>query len=193
MSTEPDHSEDEPTGPTPQPGIIRTASVMWLVMGVVFVLFGCVNVVTSAVLAAQQPNRANTGTEGCSVWLSFGIGAALFVAGQNLRRGKAKDVVVAAILSILLGLFYAAVGVGAFLLLARNEVLAVILAATGFLIAAGSILPGVLALVGRQQYLEWRRANRRRRRRRYEDEDDDRDDDRGPDDRPWTRGRGEPT
>ena len=193
MSSEPDHSEDEPTGPTPQPGIIRAAWVMWLVMGVVFVLFGCANVIMSAVLADQKPNRASTVSEGCGTWFAFGIGAALFVAGQNLRRGKAKDVVVAAVLSILLGLFYAAVGVGAFIFLARNEVLALILAATGFLIAAGSILPGVLALVGRQQYLEWRRANRRRRRRRYEDEDDDRDNDRGPDDRPWSRGRGEPT
>src|SRR5262245_29130029 len=97
MSTE--YEPYEPRRPQ-QPGLTRAAGILWIVMGVVFVFFGCLNVVLTAALAAKQPNRSAT-------WLAFGIGAGLFVAGRNLLTGKAKDVLVASILSILLGLFYA--------------------------------------------------------------------------------------
>lgn len=198
MSTEPDEWDEpaepskpsEPTGP-PQPGIIRAAGIVWIAMGIVFVLFGFANMFMSALLAAKQPNRVNNGTESCSVWLSFAIGAALLVAGKNVRSGKAKDVVVS---SILLGLFYAAAGIGAFFFLAWNEVLAVVVGAISIFIAIGSIFPAVLALAGRSQYLEWRLSRREYRRRRREAEDSEAEDsDRGPESRPWERGRGDPT
>lgn len=199
MSTEPNpwdelnephepHEPYEPTKPIPQPDITRLAGILWIVMGIVFFFFGCLNVLTSALLAARQPNRPDTGSQSCAVWLSFGIGTALFVAGRNLRSGKAKDVLVSSIFSILLGLFYAALGVGAVLLFARDEVMAVILGGMSFIIALGCCVPGILALVGRSRYLEWKRENRRRRRRRRQ-YDEESEDDREPDEKPWDRGR----
>jgi hypothetical protein len=201
MSTEPDPWDEDPSVPTEQPGITRVAGVMWIAMGALFFVAGCLNVVVTAALQARQPNRNNFGTESCGTFLSFAIGYGLFQAGRNLVKGKAADVLTASILSILLGLLYAALGVWAIFLLPLDEVAALILGGIALLIAFGCILPALLALIGRAQYLEWRRGNRRRRRPRYEFEDerdppgpagpepDGGGGDEGPKDRPWSQGR----
>lgn len=202
MSTEPDEWEDDRPEPAGPPGLIRAAGILWMVIGVLFILSGCANVVMSAVLKAQQPNRPAAGGEGCGLFLALGIGAACFGGGRNLLTGKSKDVVTAAVLSILLGLFYLLLAVGSlFVILPRNPALGLGLAAVGSVVAFGCILSAILALAGRSQYREWRRARylaRRARRRRedeeYEDDRDDRreddGDDRDPGARPWDRGRG---
>jgi len=184
MSTEPDPWDEEPPQRPAPPGAIRAAGIMWIVMGVIFCVSGCLNIVMSVALQVRQPNCPATGTEGCALCLSLGIGVGLFMAGKNLIRGKAKDVLTTSILSLLLGLLYAAIAVGSIIFIAGDAVLALIIGGVSILIALGCFVPALLALSGRSQYRAWRRA--RRTRRRYEDGSDGDDD---ADERPWDRGR----
>jgi hypothetical protein len=182
MSTEDEWHEMPPpleeTKPLQQPGITRVAAILWIVLAVFFFLCGFANIVVSSMLAARRANQDPAGTGYLSVWFSFGIGACYFAAGQKLYKGKSKDVLVPSILSILLGLLYLLVAVGAiFTGLGGNELLVLIIVGIAFFIAFGAILPAVLALSGRSQYLAWRAAKREQRRlrrqQRYEEEEEE--------------------
>ena len=144
-----------------------------MAVGVVYVLFGCTNAVLTDVVQAKRtgPIGPSGGTEGCALWLALAIGLGLFLAGKSVAAGKARDVRAAAILSILLGLFYLISGVAYAVFAERDEALAFVVGGTTLAIAIGCILPAVLALVGRSQYREWRLerlADRSYRRRQEE-------------------------
>jgi hypothetical protein len=176
MSTELDPWDDdqpEPVRPNRPPAITRVAGVMWMAVGVVYVLFGCANAALTDVVQTRRPGPIGPsgGTEGCALWLALAIGLGLFVAGKSVAAGKARDVRTAAILSILLGLFYLISGVAYAVFAERDEVLAFVVGGTTLAIAIGCILPALLALVGRSQYREWRLerlADRSYRRRQEE-------------------------
>jgi hypothetical protein len=131
---------------------------MWMAVGVVYVLFGCTNAALTDVVQVKRtgPIGPSGGTEGCALWLALAIGLGLFMAGKGVAAGKAKDVRTAAILSILLGVFYLIIGVAYAVFAERDEVLAFVVGGTTLSIAIGCILPALLALVGRSQYREWR-------------------------------------
>jgi hypothetical protein len=182
MSTELDPwdaDQPEQVRPNRPPGITRVAGVMWMAVGVVYVLFGCTNAVLTDVVQTKRTGIGPSGgTEGCALWLALAIGLGLFLAGKSVAAGKAKDVRTAAILSILLGLFYLISGIAYAVFAERDEALAFVVGGTTTLaIAIGCILPALLALIGRSSYREWRlerladRSYRRRQAEAAEEED----------------------
>ena len=198
------------------PGTVLTAGIIWIGFGGL----GLLNWVFTIAMAAQQPVGVGGGAGGnagspAGSCCGFAVAMAFLLVGIQTVRGTAKDTRGNAIGSIFFALLQLAigfifVGVGA---AAMNQPAAPpgpgAPPAQGFLAGAGfepgvailvgvivcvmgmtMMMAGVLALVGRKRYLEWREyyhptpRKRKWRRRDDRDEEDDEDDD---DDRPRRR------
>jgi hypothetical protein len=191
------------------PGIVRAAGIIWIGVGGLELL----NAVANAVMAGMNQNQ-NPGSVG-GVCCAGGIGIAFLVCGIQTVTGKATDTLGNAIGSLALGLLLLGLGVlvgfgGAILGANPNAnananglpaVVFVILGVITSVLGLTLILAGVLALMGRARYKEWRQANfpsSRSRRRRPRDDDEDEDEeprrrrrDEDEDDEPRRRRRDE--
>lgn len=147
-----DEWNDEPPPPTP-PGIARAAGIAWMALGAFILLCGLAYFVFSIAVADGGDDPVpDLG------WIAMGIGFGLIMCGRGIVFGKAKDVVSVSVVSIILGVIHLAVG----LVVATQKVDAVVGMIIGGVctaIALACILPAILALAGRAQYLAWRRAN----------------------------------
>lgn len=174
-----DH-DDARDGDPPFPGVVRAAGVIWIVLSAFLLFSSCLSYFVFPVLLRvgngdDRPDKfAPSGGEVCGFWLGIGIAVAFLVFGIQTVRGAARDTIAGGILSLVVGLLYVVAG-GMVLLL--NEQLGQGVIVVGLLtvtLGLVCLLPGVLGLVGRTRYREWRLENdpRRRRRREWEDEDD---------------------
>lgn len=182
--------EDDDRGPADRPafpGIVRLAGIIWIGVGALELLNAAANVVLAGMNQNQNPGTA--GGACCAV----GVGIAFLVCGIQTVTGKAKDTLGNSIGSLVLGALIlglaALIGFGGAVLGANPNanangiapgVFIAIAVFTG-LMGLTLLLAGVLALMGRRQYQEWREANtprKRRRARRRDDEEEDDDDDR---------------
>ena len=175
------------------PGTVTAAGAIWILFGGIGVLGTVLNLMGMGAQGAQGGNPAAGACPACVGGL---IAAAFLHVGLQSVRGQAKDTLGNGIGSIVLSLFYfglaALMGFAGFvvgqpgavgpnagnapaanagLLQAVSGVMAVILAGFGLLL----LLAGVLALVGRQQYREWRMVYGPAPKRRPRNEDDDSD------------------
>jgi hypothetical protein len=168
------------------PGIVRAAGIIWIGVGAI----GLINTIATLALAG-----ANQGPGGPSnVCCGAGIAIAFLLVGFQTVKGTAKDTLGNAIGSIALGLLQlglaAVIGLGGAILGANaganpganaNGLPAAVLVVTAVIVGlmgATLILAGILALMGRARYREWRQAHfpssrSRRRRRDYDDDDDE--------------------
>jgi hypothetical protein len=95
------------------------------------------------------------------------IGGSLFFGGVQTLRGAAKDMLGNAISVIVLGV--PNLGCGGVLIVAGfglprlGAVVAILIGALSVAIGLGLVTTAIFALVGRKQYLAWRRAQSRRR------------------------------
>jgi hypothetical protein len=109
----------------------------------------------------------------CGVIFVILIGAVFLNVGVQSVRGTARDTLGNGIGSILFGLLYGGAGtflmIGSFFLhtlAAETETAALMLGIFGtiaLLCGLGLLAAGVMALVGRDEYKAWRRAEKRRR------------------------------
>jgi len=161
----------------PYPGTVRTAGIVWIVFGslILLNLLG-VLLITFVFVAGGGPGREGAVGGALCVGGVIGLfgGAFLFVGVQSVR-GTAADTLGNGIGSIVIGLLVLAAG--AFTAAAADGAGNAIGGGVNGLAGLALVLAGILALVGRGAYRDWRRANLpERRRRRYDD--DDRYDDR---------------
>jgi hypothetical protein len=160
-----DEFEDEDEPEFEFPTVVRVAGIIWMVFGGL-ILFNGLLVLMLIFALDPDGERAPAAVGAMCGGLIFGP-AFLFVGVQS-ARGTAKDTLGNGIGSLVFGLL--AAGGGMALLLASP-----LAAVINFFCALGLLAAGVLALVGRTDYLDWHREQkraRRRRRRRWEDEDD---------------------
>jgi hypothetical protein len=179
---------DEDESPPRFPGIVMAAGVIWIGGGSLALISAMGNL---ALLGANQGANQQAGGApgaiggGCCSGL---VGIAFLVCGFQTVTGKSSDTLGNGIGSLVLGLLALLIAAGTvfggFVLLGNQNAPGQALAA-GIIVAAGLfglcgaalILAGILALVGRSAYREWRLAYaprpRRRRRRRPRDDDDD--------------------
>lgn len=164
------------------PGAVLAAGIIWVVFGVL----GLINTVaTLAIAGAKAGAGGNPNTGG--VCCGGAIAIAFLVCGYQTLTGKAKDTRGNGIGSVLLGILYLLIAGGLAFFLggganAANqgqnagnqgqnpfpqEVVFIIVAVVA-LFGVTLIVAGGLALAGRTQYLEWRRANAPSARRRRE-------------------------
>lgn len=179
-------------GPAPFPLGVRLAGVVWIGFGVL----SLINLAVSfAVAGGNRGPGATPGSGACGAL----IGVVFLACGYQTVTGTAKDTrgngigsIVFGLLQLLVGGAIAVLGVGGANANPGNPAnggppLAGVMLITGAVVAAmgvAMITAGVLALVGRRAYLDWRRENapdeqrRRRRRPRRPDYEDDEYEDR---------------
>lgn len=136
------------SGNMPKRPILTTiASIVWIIFGS-FNILGIIVLLTSSV----STNSNNMGLGG-SLFNLFLIaipailGIVFTYVGVQTLRGKARDVIISSIFSILIGIFY---------LPATIQMSGRVNSATFFL--AGLVVAGILALIGRSRYKAWRNA-----------------------------------
>lgn len=167
------------------------------IAGVIWIGAGALSLINMVITFAQQGGgNAAPGTNPASGVCAGLIGLAFLVCGYQTVTGQASDTRGNGIGSILLGLLQFLIG-GAILALGgagvaananagnpNNAAPAGVVVVIGLMIVAVGLVmitAGVLALIGRTAYLEWKRENaprpsrRKRSSRRRDDEDDEED------------------
>ena len=188
-----------PGGPT-FPKSVKTAGYLWITLGVIGILLQIANIVVNKVLidvpvAQNQAEAAGQATgQVCGMACGMLFAAAFIFVGVQTVRGSARDTLGNSIGSLIFSAFpfflgsAALLGGIALMALANNprpgspvvpQILIIFLLVGGvvyLLIGGMLLLAGILALVGRSRYKEWRAfanpAPRRRPTRREDDYDD---------------------
>ena len=124
--------------PTPFPGIMLATGILWILAGAAYcALFGLLRLL-------QAPFHAS------ELWLV--LGAAFFIKdGVQLIRGQFRDPLVDGILTLLIGVFF--LGRGFFDIAVAGNPIGLLV---GGFFGLVFLIPGILVLAGRKQYLKWR-------------------------------------
>lgn len=166
------------------PGLVRAAGILWITYGSLGLLSTIAGFVMQAGQAAGQAAGGNQpGNNPASPCCSIVITIAFLYVGIQSVQGTAKDTLGNAIGSLILGMLQFSAGV--FFVLVGLEVVQVAmfvreaaLAVGGFLLLMSSalLLAGIMALMGRSAYREYREiAHPRKKRRRPRPDEDDED------------------
>jgi len=154
--------EDDIRKPAEIPGAVIGAGVIWIVFGSLSVLGAIIELVLFAVRAAgEEGGGISSRTSGVSCGAL--VGAAFIHVGIQTIRGTAKDVVGNAVGSFVFGMLYL---IGAILCLFLSLDIAKFVGIICFFLALALFSAGIMALVSRSEYLDYRSSRRRRRRRR---------------------------
>ena len=151
----------------PFPASVRTAGIIWIVMGGLILVNAGVNfLITVGAAAAAGPGGGPQAAGGmCGVALAALFGAAFIVVGVQTIKGTAKDTLGNAIGSFVFGLLNGGAGmlvILAGLAIGRGlAILFVVLGGISLIAGVALLAAGVLALVGRENYKTWRRAQSR--------------------------------
>jgi hypothetical protein len=191
-----DYSGGDDNRPTevPFPGKVLVAGILWIMFGGLALVSVVVTIVLSAAAAAGAPPRPG---EHCGNCCSVLFGIAFLWVGFTTVKGTAKDTLGNAIGSLVFGLIYLGLGLLAGLggavglagpggpggppaaAVAMMSTIMLVVAVMAGLIGSGLVGAGVLAIMGREQYREWREVHapkKRSRRAEFDDDYDDRDD-----------------
>jgi hypothetical protein len=167
MREDVDEAEMGPVAGPEYPRTVRIAGFVWIFFGGLVLLGAALSLVMTAVVASGRAPEAAGGV--CAVVFALFIGGVFVFVGIQSVQGTARDTLGNGIGSLIFGLIYlgygvvmvlggvAAAGTG----LPGGAVLA-IFGGVFVLGGAGLLAAGVLALVGRQDYKAWRRAQRSR-------------------------------
>lgn len=157
----------------PFPGSIRLAAWIWIFDAVLFILATCAGIVFESMLNVRNPNRPKNPASSCANMAALAMAGGCLIAGIQLVRRKLKDPIAAAILSLIGGILYLGLGIWGAMALGQGnfarpefEMIMGVAAITGAVVGCGLTLPGVMALLGRSRYREWRRAMAALRKRR---------------------------
>jgi hypothetical protein len=160
-----DYSGDEDLPPlgAPFPTSVTAAGVIWIVMGSLILLGGVINLLAAVAGGGAAP----AGAQMCGVLLIALFGGAFLMVGVQSVRGTARDTLGNGIGSII---FAVIVGGAGALVLAGGAIVGGVVGATAMFIAvinlleaAALLIAGVMALVGREGYKTWQRAERQRK------------------------------
>jgi hypothetical protein len=146
------------------PRAVHIAGVIWIIFGSLILLNAAINLLLTVGMAAGDGAQAAGG--GSPVWIGVLVGAVFIHVGVQSTRGTAKDTLGNGIGSLIFGLLNG--GFGAFLIVGAIAaggiagLIAAIFGGISLLGGIGLLVAGVLALVGREEYKAWRRAQKSR-------------------------------
>jgi len=143
------------------PATVMAAGIIWIVLGTILVLALLIGLVGVVIVTQGRQEKGEVVFGGLCTGLFIGLigGAFIFVGIQSVL-GSARDTLGNGIGSIIFGVLNGGAGMGQILTREYFQ------SAISFLCGVGLLTAGVLALVGREQYKAWRRAQRPRRRRK---------------------------
>ena len=154
------------------PTVMRIAAIAWIVFGCLVLLTGLLNLVVELVGLATAGGGAPEATGravggACVMIFALLFGGGFVFVGVQTILGWANDTLGNGIGSILLGLLCLSCGGSGLVTVASGVggqpvAVGVISAAINLLSGLGLIAAGVLALVGRSDYVAWKRKNTRR-------------------------------
>lgn len=173
-----DEPEPRPSGPR-FPALATVAGVIWLLAGTLGVVVGTVQLGRYGEQPAPPPGAQGKAADGptnpcCGLILAGAFAA----AGYNTVKGRTRDISGYAGGSLILGVLVLAGAAALFSLPApaknpaERAILTAVLVGFGLVVY---LVPGILGLVARRQYIAWYRAQRAERKRlrgEFEDEDD---------------------
>jgi hypothetical protein len=140
------------------PGIVKAAGIIWIVVGAVALMNLAVLLLFTFVLAAGGGNSLPfAGIVVCAGPIIGLIGGVFIHVGIQTVGGKARDTLGNGIGSIILGALDSA---RVMIYIAKGELLFGLLDS---IVAGGLILAGILALVGRHDYLSAVRRKKKRK------------------------------
>ena len=127
---------------TPFPALMTATGILWILAGAAYVaVFGLLRLL-------DVPLQGN------DVWFVFG--AFFFIKdGIQLLRGKFRDPQVDGVLSILVAIFLIGEAVFRFTGTPNADVAHVVALTIGLFFGIIWLVPGILVLIGRKQYLNW--------------------------------------
>lgn len=144
------------------PRTVHIAGVIWIVFGSLILVNAAINLLLTFGMAAGGGAQAAGGMS--SVLIGVLVGAVFIHVGVQSTRGTAKDTLGNGIGSIIFGLLNGGLGalllVGAVAAEGTAGLIAGILGGVSILGGIGLLAAGVLALVVREEYRAWRRAQR---------------------------------
>lgn len=171
------------------PGNVKIAGGIWIAFGV----FGVFSSILSFVQSAAAQGKTQGGFCGLLIAIAF------LHCGLQTVQGKAKDTLGNAIGSLLLSLLYFGIGVVCMGLKSKAApedqsligIMSLLILGMGLLL----LVAGGLAILGRQEYLDWKGRNRKiKKKKKPRPREDDEEEDDGyevvdEDDRPPSRKR----
>jgi hypothetical protein len=159
--------DDGPTRERPVfPTTVYAAGMIWIIIGSLILVNAVINMVMNAGLAAGGMNQATPGV--VAVVIGFLFGVVFIHVGRQSTSGTARDTLGNAIGSLIIGLLNAAVGGFNILAAFAGGSVGILLGIVGtmsLLAGAGLIVAGILAIVGRADYKEWRRTQKKKKSR----------------------------
>jgi hypothetical protein len=172
-----DYDDDLPPIRGQFPKMVQVAGIIWIVFGCIIALNAAVNMVLSFGNEAPGGKAAQGGGANiCAPIIGFLFGAVFIHVGQQSIRGLAKDTLGNAIGSIVFALLIG--GVGAMALLGGAilgavggpvggalSLVAIIIGTINLIASLGLFAAGVMALIGRSDYLAWKKAQKKPARR----------------------------
>ena len=157
-------NDDRPGRLRSVPGMVRAAGIIWIIYGAGGAACGCLDVLfklpENSAQNAFEPHPP--GRDPISMVQGAGCGvliaAAFAVVGFRIATGRANDTIVIGVISLVLGGLSGCTGLS--LVLFRPGVESLVAASIVAAVTAVFLLiPGILALVGRTQYLAWRQPD----------------------------------
>jgi hypothetical protein len=177
ITTEPNYSPDDnfsrrpnypPEVPPQYPGSVRAAGIIWIILGGLILLSAGLNLL---VAFTDQPlvGGAYAAGRGCGVLFMALFGVVFLLVGIQNVNGTAKDTLGNAIGSIIFAALEFGIAVVTIVGTAAigNLPIGLIVAGIYGFGGMGLLLAGILALLGRRQYLAWRVEVGRARRGPY--------------------------
>jgi hypothetical protein len=148
---------------------VSIAAITWIVFGCLILISGAINLVMQMTVLAAPGKVANPGVAAasgtCGVVIIVLFGAAFLFVGVQSIRGTASDTLGNGIGSIIFGVLNLSCGGSALVGLSggmvRGGPAAIVVgigAAINVLGGLALLTAGVLALIGRSQYLAWKRG-----------------------------------
>ena len=157
------------------PGSVKFAGILWILFGALGLTLQAASFVIDKVMDQPAGQPDNPGSM-CGVVCGVLISAVFLWVGLQTVRGQAKDTLGNAIGSMVFSLFYIGIGAlmavgGAVIGAAGNQpgqpqvpeevmMIALVAGVVCLLLGGMLLLAGILALVGRSQYKDWRVYNR---------------------------------
>jgi hypothetical protein len=177
-------SDDYTSERAAYPRSVQVAGLFWIGFGCLILLNAAAGLVLTF---AAGPNQGNAMGGVCSAGCSGLFAVAFLVVGVQTIKGTARDTLGNGIGSIGIGVLN--MGAGGIMIAiamsgaAQTAGFATIAGGISILGGIGLVVAGILALIGRSSYREWREENypstvraegrRRRKRRRRRDDDED--------------------
>lgn len=137
----------------PYPSMLRNAGYLWVIFGIIILVNGGINVMmTVGNAGADQGAKVAGGT--CGVLIVALLGGVFIHVGVQSINGTARDTMGNGIGSMIIGLLQAGGGVVSL----QAELL--LPAVISFVGCAGLLAAGVMAILARADYLDWKKQNK---------------------------------